>query len=56
MLREQGQHVIEKWNAGFDHRFSGSIDVEFDIDSRFVGGALDLRVPRFHTPLSYTNK
>ena len=49
MLREQGQHMIEKWNAGFDRRFSGSVDVEFDNNARFVSGALDLRVPRFHT-------
>jgi hypothetical protein len=49
MLREQGQHVIEKRNAGFDHLFAGSINVEFDNNVRFVGGALHLRVPRFHT-------
>ena len=50
MAGEQIQHVVKKADAGCNLRHTGAIEVDRDLDVRFLGLALDAR--RAHEKLS----
>ena len=48
MFGKQGQHVVEKGDAGLDGRFSRPVNFQIQPDPRFLGDAVDLGLPDLH--------